>query len=108
MFFRSEHHRQVYMDMADKVQNRNIEYEAACYILSAIGKREMLSFMGNGIDFATMDEEIDLSSGERALLYIAANIFNPHYNHCDMSMLGRLDESNLLVVLEAIRMRYLP
>lgn len=107
MFFKDQAHKILYADMIGAIEVDSIEYRSACYVLSAIGKRDLLRYMGHGIDFISMKEDINFSSGEMALLLVAANLFSSH-NECDISILSYLDSYNITIAIEGIKMRYSP
>ncbi len=105
MFFKEGNHKDLYFRMLANVPKSNREYDLCCYVLSAIGKAGMLSYMGDGIGIDDMLKNIDFSSGEKVLLKVAGSLFNGRV--CDINEFSRLDEENLTVVIEALKLKYL-
>ena len=104
MFFKNDRHKEMYQRLSALVPE-NREYDTATYVLSAIGKAQIAEYVGDGISIDAIMQNMDLSSGEVALAKIAGNLFNGR--ECDLQEIAKLDENNMLVVLEAIKMRYL-
>lgn len=106
MFFKNDYHRDLYINMLANIPSSGFKHNLACYVLAAIGKTSILEYMQSGIDIDNMIKKIDSDSNEEALLQIAGNLYNGRA--CDMNILSRLDKENLLVVMEAIKGRYMP
>lgn len=84
------------------------EYAAALYLLTANGGlwHKVESYVDrDGIDFAEILENVDLSGGESVLVKFAGNLFNPDATHIDPIELMRLDQNGFEAAIQALRLR---
>jgi hypothetical protein len=83
------------------------EYASAVYVLtSSAGTWEKARpyVSGGGIEFEGLLAEVDWSSGYRALLQLAANLFNEN-NPCSPVDLMLLDDRNFAIAMTAFQIR---
>mgnify|MGYP001171295458 FL=1 len=59
----------------------------------------------DGIDFITMMEKQDFSSGEAKLVRLAANLFNGSMEVTPQELINSLDDKNYDLAMQAIRFR---
>mgnify|MGYP001016454734 FL=1 len=59
----------------------------------------------DGIDFITMMEKQDFSSGEAKLVKLAANLFNGSMEVTPQELINSLDDKNYDLAMQAIRFR---
>jgi len=59
----------------------------------------------DGIDFQTMVEEQDFSSGEAKLVRLAANLYNGSMKVTPQELINTLDDKNYELAMQAIRFR---
>jgi hypothetical protein len=86
------------------------EYLAALYIISATDemRRKCLPYIDleiMGIDFPTMLEEQDFSSGYSALVRLASNLFNEYSKVTPMDLIRHLSGELFNLAIEAILLR---
>lgn len=116
MYFKNEEHKERFLELLEKynrvydglIEN---EYGAAFYILSAdneIWSKSMSYIDVDGIDFETMIQEKDFSTGYAVLVKLAANLFNGNFAEdiAPINLCCCLDgESNFKVALAALQIR---
>ena len=111
--FKSEAHKARFllaMQEISKVYSGKLdeEYGSALFILTAGSAtwEKVCGYVGrDGIDFATMLEEVDFSGGYSVLITLAGNLFNGNQHIGDVRELLRLDDSNFKVALTALQLR---
>jgi hypothetical protein len=112
IFFKSDGHKERFFAIMQKIGKIDAgkldnEYAAAVFILTADLStwHDAAEYVKpTGIDFETLLEEVDFSGGYTVLLKWACNLFNSNM-HIDPVELMRLDESNYLVALSALKLR---
>ena len=112
MFFTSDAHRAGWLTALQalgKVYNGKLdtEYGSALYILTADENtwNQASDYVDrHGINFEVMLREVDWSSGYRALICLAGNLFNDR-TACSPVDLMLLDETNFRVALTALQIR---
>lgn len=113
MWFADEKHLEFLSSFTDKVCGDPIPdryFGSALYILSFIESQDrkgMDRYLERGsIDFPTMREKVDFSTGQRALFNLAANCFNDS-NKADVAETFKYVSGDYLrMALEAIKYRY--
>ncbi len=111
MFYKNPRHEINFLDYMNKVgmePGADKEYTAALYILAGIGKPLSKYIRNTGIDFQALQNDADAwSSGEKALIRFAANIFGAGAVNTDIhGTLKSLDADNIEMIFSALRMRY--
>lgn len=116
MYFKNEEHKERFLELLEKynrvydglIEN---EYGAAFYILSADNEiwSKSKGYIGvDGIDFETMFQEKDFSTGYAVMVKLAANLFNGNFNKdiTPIDLCWCLDgDSNFKIALAALQIR---
>lgn len=113
MYFKNEDHKERFLELLEKynrvydglIEN---EYGAAFYILSADNEiwSKSKSYIGiDGIDFETMFQEKDFSTGYAILVKLATNLFNGNFNIAPVELCYLDGDSNFKVALAALHIR---
>lgn len=109
MHFVSEAHQERYETLSAQVQAGNDrEFQSALYVLAAVGKN-MQPFVSPGtIHFSKLMKAIKpWSSGEKALVKLAATLYNDTAWPVKIGdVFFSLDSANTKVALEGLRLRY--
>jgi hypothetical protein len=111
MYFKTSEHQNLFNKLVRKAnQEHNSEYTAAIYTLAAIGKG-VSNFVqvGGGIKFPALFKAAEAwSSGEKALLRLAATLFSAGtWPVAVDDVFYNLDQNNCRVAIQAIEIRYL-
>ena len=109
MWFKSEEHSKSYADLKSRARTAgDVEYLAALYVLGAIGKNVSEYVYPGGIRFKRLAEDsASWSSGEKALIRLAATLFNSlAWPVTVQDVFCHLDRDNARVALEALKIRY--
>jgi len=111
MYFKTSEHQDLFNKLVRKAgQGHNSEYTAAIYTLAVIGKEVSNSVQaGGGIKFRALFKAAEVwSSGERALLRLAATLFSAGtWPVAVDDVFYNLDADNCRVAIQAIEIRYL-
>ena len=109
-FFKDEKHVKLYRNFRRMINDRNSEeYDSAVYLLAAVGKTIPASIFESGIDFPELFQIGEVwSSGEKALLRLAATLFSTGTWQADIGdIFYHLDPENCQVAIQALEIRYL-
>lgn len=111
-YFKDEKHEKSYHNFRKMVKaaEHSAEYDSAIYLLAATGKPISANVFSSGIDFRELFVDATVwSSGEKALLRLAASIFGAGTpGSADVaSIFYHLDEGNCRVAIQALEIRYL-
>lgn len=108
MWFTDSKHEQVYTLLREKAQEEGKEYQAALYILAALQKPVEQFVSPHEIDFGTLLKAAGpWSSGEKALVKLAATLFNGFVWKFSLdNMFYCLDSGNFQIAMEALKIRY--
>ena len=106
-YFKTDKHREAYVDIVSTGLIRNRRLAAAAYLLTVFPV--LSAYISEGrINFEkVLDRTIVWSSGEKALIKLAAHLYDPSRwsgNIDDVFYI--LDEDNTRVALEALRIMY--
>lgn len=111
IWFKDDDHETSFKEMCHKGRfSSGREPISALYVLAAIGKDEIQQHVFPGeIDFPTINKKsVPWSSGERALVKLAATLYNsivwPVSVFADV--FDCLDQNNFKVAIEALKIRY--
>ena len=111
MHFVSEDHRERYQAlMAETFAGNDREFQAALYVMTAVDKDFSQFVEFRTVDFPSiMKASRRWSSGEKALIKLAACLFNDTAWPVKIGdVFFHLDYENTRVALEGLRIRYLP
>lgn len=108
MHFKNDKHEMHFVNLCAKANcGDNKEYRAALYCLAATEKPVVKYVDGYGISFRKLLKECEKwSSGERALIKLGANLFNPTWEVSVSDTFESLDKENFQVALQALQIRY--
>lgn len=109
MFFTNDRHAQSFKTLwALSQEKSDQEFLAALYLLAAVDKNLEQYIKPSGIRFEALKAESRAwSSGEKALLELAATVFNGTVWPANVDdVFGSLDAENFEVALEALGLRY--
>lgn len=111
IFFKSAEHKKRFVEAMQEIgKSGDAGYAAAIYILTAdhhTWEQAKQYIDHDGIDFADMIKDMDLTSGTYVLLHLAGNLFGGIVQlNADKIAIGGLDESNFKLALDAIRLRH--
>ncbi|KKM13039.1 hypothetical protein SY88_00265 [Clostridiales bacterium PH28_bin88] len=110
MWFKDTEHQNSYAELRERagVASSDREYRAALYVLAALNKPVEGYVFQRRIAFdALLKAARPWSSGEKALIRLAATLFNGHAWKAKVhDVFYILDPSNCQVALEALRIRY--
>lgn len=114
MWFKNEEHKQNYEYLLVIYDGHDghadSESISALYVLAAVGKSKVIdSLVSRGeIDFPKLLRVCrPWSSGEKAMVKLAASLFNQfNYKAIINDVFRPLDQSNTTMVLEALKLRY--
>ncbi len=107
LYFKNEDHDFRYAQWETKIPKNNVEYQAAIYCLAATGEPIQKYISRGGISFPALFEEADKwGSGERALIHLAAHLFNGSGKMGIAEIFSPLDEENRKVAIKALELRY--
>jgi hypothetical protein len=108
MYFKNTDHKKLfeqYQTVADAGSNR--EYLSICYLLAGTGKALGKYIRNRNIDTGgIVAASAKWNSGEKALVKLAVNIFTDAGKANVNEVFKRLDNSNVLVALEGLTIRY--
>ena len=112
MYFKNDEHQKLFTFLKQKAgQGNNCEYTAAIYTLAALGKSaSVIKYVLLGeIKFPALFKVAKVwSSSEKALLKLAASLFNASSWPVPVGdVFYHLDSNNSRVAIEAIKIRYL-
>ena len=110
MYFKSDDHKKLFLALKQKAgQGDDCEYTAALYVLSTLGKPILKYIQPDGIEFSSLfNDSIAWSSSERALIKLAAALFNAARSPAYIDeVFYSLDEENTRVALQGLELRYL-
>jgi hypothetical protein len=110
LWFKNDRHRQLFVDLNDKMDHpKGMDSLACIYVLSAIGKDSVRKYIVES-DRIAFDELLGVaspwSSSEKALLKLAAHLFNSIWPANIDEVFYNLDYNNKRIALKAIQMRY--
>ena len=109
MKFISMNHRNEYQALAGSLTEENSRLTATVYALSGIGMAHVIKPLihGHYIDMeALITEGAKWSSGEKALLKLASNIYDSDFPATIHEVFSSLDDENTKLALETLRLRY--
>lgn len=109
MYFADLGHKRSYNQLSERLTEDDKRLVATVYALSAIGKNEMISqyIHGHWIDpEGLLGEGSKWSTGEKALLALATNIYDSNCPANVHDVFYCLDENNTKVALETLKLRY--
>ena len=110
MKFKSKAHQDLFNVLVEKAgQGGDPEYSAAIYVLSAIGKEVSKYVLSGEIKFPALFKAAEVwSSGEKALLRLAATLFNAGtWPVAVDDVFYHLDGENQLVAVRGLAIRYM-
>lgn len=110
MYFADLDHKRSYSQLSKMLTTDDKRLVAAVYALSAMGKDERIGqyIHGHWIDLeGLLEEGIKWSSGEKALLALAANIYDSDCSANVHDVFSSLDDTNTKIALETLKIRYL-
>lgn len=111
MYYKSNEHQKRALAMKNKAgQGNDCEYDSALYVLAALEKHvEEYVSKGGGIKFPQLFKDAEVwSSSEHSLLRLAATLFNADTWPVTIEdVFYSLDEENIRVALQALKIRYL-
>ncbi|WP_041274661.1 hypothetical protein [Desulforamulus reducens] len=112
MKFKNEQHQNLFNKLLSKIgtwATKDKEYCSACFALAATEKQNVFKYVDHeGIDFDQLLKDSKLwSSGERALVKLAATLFNSQgFPLTVQEVFYSLDHENTQAALKAIGIRY--
>lgn len=109
MYFADLGHKRSYNQLSERLTEDDKRLVATVYALSAIGKNEKISqyIHGHWIDpEGLLGEGSKWSTGEKALLALATNIYDSDCPANIHDVFYCLDENNTKVALETLKLRY--
>lgn len=118
MYFKSEYHEELFNQILAKLddwQKRDGEYFSCAYLFAATEKKNIVSFMSNeGVMYedGLREKVAPWSSSERALINLGFQFFKGkgrslfEENNLITDIFWPLDQENMNVVLEAIKLKY--
>jgi hypothetical protein len=109
MYFADLGHKRSYNQLSERLTEDDKRLVATVYALSAIGKNEKISqyIHGHWIDpEGLLGEGSKWSTGEKALLALATNIYDSNCPANVHDVFYCLDENNTKVALETLKLRY--
>ena len=110
MFKNDDHEQKYHALIAKSKMGNSKEYSVALYLLAALDYKDVSKYVAPyEIDFpALLRATRPWSTGEKGLVKLASVLFNDSTFKANVGDVFRsLDEESTLVVLEALRMRYL-
>jgi hypothetical protein len=110
MYFKTVEHQKMFNSLLKKAgQGNDLEYTAAIYTLSAIGKDVREYILSGEIKYPAIFKEAEVwSSGEKALLRLSAALFNASLWKANLGdIFHHLDADNCRVAIQAIEIRYI-
>jgi hypothetical protein len=110
VYFADLDHKRSYSQLSKMLTTDDKRLVAAVYALSAMGKDERIGqyIHGHWIDLeGLLEEGIKWSSGEKALLALAANIYDSDCSANVHDVFSSLDDTNTKIALETLKIRYL-
>ncbi len=110
MYFKTVEHQKMFNSLLKKAgQGNDLEYTAAIYTLSAIGKDVREYILSGEIKYPALFKVASVwSSGEKALLRLSATLFNASTWSVNIDdIFHHLDADNCRVAIQAIEIRYL-
>ena len=109
MYFADLGHKRSYNQLSERLTEDDKRLVATVYALSAIGKNEMISqyIYGHWIDpEGLLEEGSKWSTGEKALLALATNIYDSNCPANVHDVFYCLDKNNTKIALETLKLRY--
>jgi len=109
MYFADLGNKRSYNQLSERLTEDDKRLVATVYALSAIGKNEKISqyIHGHWIDpEGLLGEGSKWSTGEKALLALATNIYDSNCPANVHDVFYCLDENNTKVALETLKLRY--
>jgi hypothetical protein len=109
MYFADLGHKRSYNQLSERLTEDDKRLVATVYALSAIGKNEKISqyIHGHWIDpEGLLGEGSKWSTGEKALLALATNIYDSNCPANVHDVFYCLDKNNTKVALETLKLRY--
>ncbi|MDK2882737.1 MAG: hypothetical protein PWP58_1073 [Bacillota bacterium] len=113
MWFRDQKHEMSYKNLVAKhcANEQSSGYLSALYILAALNKNGLLETVDVpecGLNFdLLLDAALSWSAGERALLRIAATLYNPYMWPTAIDDVFRhLNQTDFETALQALRLKY--
>ncbi len=109
MYWKNERHQERFKELQSKVGvTGDREYDSAIYLLAAIGKQLGDYVDRSAIKFDTLKKAArPWSSGEKALVNLAANLFTAGYFKADVFMVFQyLDEDLTRAAIQALQIRF--
>lgn len=111
MKFKNKEHQDLFNVLVEKAGQGvgDPEYSSAIYVLSAIGKNVSKYVLAGEIKFPALFKAAKVwSSGEKALLRLAATLFNAGtYPVTINDVFYHLDDENQLVAIRGLAIRYM-
>jgi len=109
MYFADLGHKRSYNQLSERLTEDDKRLVATVYALSAIGKNEKISqyIHGHWIDpEGLLGEGSKWSTGEKALLALATNIYDSNCPANIHDIFYCLDKNNTKIALETLKIRY--
>jgi hypothetical protein len=110
LWFKSDKHRQLFVGLDEKMNSpKEMDALSCIYVLAAIGKPTAKDYIDETgmIYFEELLKDAEVwSSSEKALLKLAAHLFNSIWPANIDEVFYNLDYSNKRIALKAIQMRY--